>query len=236
MQVTPIDNGFLYGLDAQHLIEFQGHLLEASTAKALMQMQQAAQKDGINIAICSAYRDFDKQMQIWNLKACGKRRLLDKNNQLVDANNLNANDLIDTILIWSALPGTSRHHWGTDIDIFDSNCISQSDLRLVSDEYMPGGPCHALFNWMQSHAHKFGFYRPYQAGLSGVSPEPWHYSYYPSSHSLLKLFRTADLALIINNHDLAVKQALAPRLPELVNQYVMKIAPAPDLHKQEQFL
>ena len=62
----------LYGLDASALVEFESLLLQSDTATAFAAMRTAAQKDGIQLAICSAYRSFDKQLSIWNGSLCGK--------------------------------------------------------------------------------------------------------------------------------------------------------------------
>ena len=43
--------------------------------------------------------------------------------------------LIETILLWSALPGGSRHHWGTDVDVFDAAAVAPGnacDRKLLS--------------------------------------------------------------------------------------------------------
>ncbi|WP_028773868.1 M15 family metallopeptidase [Shewanella waksmanii] len=236
LSISQIKNKSLYGLEEQHLVAFEGQLLEQKTAIALAKMQQAAFDDGVTISLCSGYRSFEKQMQIWNNKASGKRQLLDQHNQPVAWQDLTANKLIDTILIWSALPGASRHHWGTDVDLFDVSAISKQDLQLISAEYQPGGPCNALYQWLEKNSHRFGFYRPFQQGLSGVSPEPWHYSFYPVSQPLTQLYQAEDLAVILNANNVQLKQQLVARLPELVKEYVFTVAPAPKAFVQEQVI
>ena len=52
-----------------------------------------------------------------------ERPLLDANNQPLDALQLGETERLHAILHWSALPGTSRHHWGTDLDIYDPDCL-----------------------------------------------------------------------------------------------------------------
>lgn len=121
------------------LVDYAGQKLEPQTLAAFLTMAEAAKKDDIELAICSAYRSFERQLAIFNAKANGSRPLLDKNSHPVDTQNLNEAELLDTILIWSALPGSSRHHWGTDIDLFDASTVDKASLQLVCSEYEQGG-------------------------------------------------------------------------------------------------
>ncbi|ABZ76870.1 peptidase M15B and M15C DD-carboxypeptidase VanY/endolysin [Shewanella halifaxensis HAW-EB4] len=224
-----VEHPFLYGLEDQHLVECLGYLLEANTAAAFFNMQQAASTAGIDIQICSGYRDFDKQLSIWNAKASGRRAVLDKASKPVSIESLCSNELIDTILLWSALPGMSRHHWGTDIDIFDGNRIKKPELQLVPAEYQHGGPCLALSQWLHSHAEKYGFYLPYQQGLSGVSPEPWHLSYFPISKDYINSYDIDSVKTVLACCDILHKDEILERIAPLVNEYVLRVAPVPTL-------
>ncbi|MCH1930109.1 M15 family metallopeptidase [Shewanella sp. A25] len=198
--------------------------IHKQTADAFIAMADSALEAGIKLGICSAFRSFDRQLAIWNAKASGNRVVLDKNEQAVDITGLSDTELVDTILLWSALPGASRHHWGTDLDVFDANQIEVSSLRLVEAEYVGSGPCAKLHTWLKAHAKDFGFYFPFQPNQSGVSPEPWHISYFPHSQGLLAQFDTQALAQVIVNSDMRLKDAVLARLPELVNEYVRRVA------------
>jgi len=232
---------FLYGLETEEaprrtLVNLSGSesgsgaevWLEAETAKAFLKMQAAAEQDGIALAICSGYRSFERQLAIWNAKASGKRPLLDKNSLPVgDVGALSDDELVALILLWSALPGASRHHWGTDVDLFDSAQISKHELKLVNAEYEPQGPCYKLDLWLDERAPDFGFYRPFQAGLSGVSPERWHLSFLPKAKGFLEQFDSDRLRQILDHSEVTLKQGLLRRLPELVETYVRHVAPYP---------
>lgn len=198
--------------------------LELQTALAFQAMADSAAKDGIKLAICSAYRPFDRQLAIWNAKASGKRVVLDINEQPADIAPLSDDELVDLIILWSALPGASRHHWGTDIDVFDAEQIEVKSLRLVDAEYRDGGPCAHLHQWLVANAKDFGFYFPFQKGQSAVSAEPWHISYFPVSQTLLPQFEVQALAQVIQQSDMLLKDAVIRRLPELVAEYVHRIA------------
>lgn len=217
----------LYGLDNSHLVPFGKYLLEQQTLSAFLPMQSAARLAGFELSICSAFRDFERQVAIWNAKALGQRPVLDSQSCPVDISQLTPNQIMDAILLWSALPGTSRHHWGTDIDVFDANTIEQSALNLVTAEYQSAGPCHGLYIWLSQHAWRYGFYFPYQAGKSGVSPEPWHLSYAPVASGYLNDFNIQDLHQLISNSDISLKNDILARLDELVGHYVHFVAPAP---------
>lgn len=222
-----ISHPHLYGLDEANLVKFESVLLQQETAKAFAAMRDAAKRQGINIAICSAYRSFDKQLSIWNSKATGKRPLLDKQHQPLNFESLPSQQIIDSILIWSALPGASRHHWGTDIDVYDPSKISRDALQLVAAEYQANGPCHALYQWLQQHANQFGFYFPFQQGKSGVSTEEWHLSYYPVASHYTESYLCQDLYKVFEYAEFELKSPVMARLDELVNHYVKFVASVP---------
>ncbi len=227
-QLTNLQYPALYGLDESHLVPLGQFLLTARTLTAFNKMQQHALSDGIDVQICSAYRNFERQMAIWNGKALGKRTLLDINNQPIDHSRLTDEQLVDAILCWSALPGASRHHWGTDIDVFDGNNISKADLKLISDEYVDNGPCAQLASWLNQHAKEHGFYLPYQANKSGVSPEPWHLSYFPESSQFLSQYQPDSLRQLLSQAEITLQSALLKKLDTLVDHYVFFVANTPE--------
>jgi hypothetical protein len=149
---------------------------------------------------------------------------LDANELPVNIQGLSDDAIVDLILLWSALPGASRHHWGTDLDVFDAAQIDVKALRLVEAEYVQGGPCAKLHAWLVENAHHFGFYFPFQQGQSAVSPEPWHISYFPISQLLLPQFDRAELATLLANSDMLLKDAVLARLDCLIDEYVLRIA------------
>ncbi|GGI86918.1 M15 family metallopeptidase [Shewanella gelidii] len=224
MSGNAIKNSYLYGIQPHQLIDCAGVQLQQDTAAAFTAMQRQAQLEGIHIEICSAHRTFVKQAQIFNAKANGIRPLLDIECRPLDSKSLNQDELLHAILNWSALPGGSRHHWGTDIDVFDTNRIKQKDLKLVAAEYEATGPCGKLSSWLKEHAPQYGFFFPYQKGKSGVSPEPWHLSYAPISARYLELFDPKALQDIIYHSDISLKKSILDHLPYLVEKYVYRIA------------
>lgn len=224
-----INHPELYGLDDSKLVQLeQGIKLTLNTTHAFEKLKKAAQKQDINIKICSAYRSFSRQLTIWNDKAQGKRVLLDKTNQAIDPVNLSAEQLVNTILHWTMLPGASRHHWGTDFDVYDGNQINKQALKLVTDEYQKSGPCYRLHQWLTQHAHDYGFYFPYQVGKSGVQAEPWHLSYFPQSGEFLHSFNIQVLRSVLASENLLLKPQILAQLSIICEQYVFRVATPPN--------
>jgi len=94
--------------------DIEGRLMRKEAYDAFIQMWNAAQEDGIHLTIISATRNFDYQKGIWERKWTGKTPL----NGQTDATTIeDDNSRALAILEYSSMPGTSRHHWGTDIDI-----------------------------------------------------------------------------------------------------------------------
>jgi LAS superfamily LD-carboxypeptidase LdcB len=145
--------------------------LETKTQGALKKMQNAALKEGIKIEVASGYRSFDRQRQIWNGKY-----------QRYKAQGLSPDAIFDKIVEYSTVPGTSRHHWGTDMDLIDGNA-KYSGSVLVTDKFHGDGPFCKLKDWMDENSSKFGFELVYtmNENRTGFEYEPWHYSYAPVS-------------------------------------------------------
>src|SRR5258708_29317479 len=91
--------------------------LHPLAATALQAMRAAAAAAGIDLMPASGFRDFARQLSIWNDKFSGARPLLDRAGQPLVADTMDEPARVAAILIWSALPGASRHHWGSDCDL-----------------------------------------------------------------------------------------------------------------------
>lgn len=176
---------------------------------ALRQLRDAAAAAGFELAVASSFRSFERQLAIWCGKVAGERPVLDSQGQPLDITRLSDEQLLWAILRWSALPGASRHHWGTEIDVFDRAAVAPDyRLQLVPAEYQQDGPFAGLAEWMAARLARddlFGFYRPYACDRGGVAPEPWHLSYRPQARhyadaitpaNLLPLWRQVQLPLL----------------------------------------
>lgn len=155
------------------------HCLHPHTLAAYVNMQHAAHSDNIDLQLVSSFRSFERQLHIWNRKWSGQTPLLDVNSTPLDPSKLSDKQKLDAILTWSALPGGSRHHWGTDMDVYDKRAVSKwnDNFSLVAHEYDVNGPCYALSQWLSINMQRFGFIRPFNQYRGGVACEPWHISH-----------------------------------------------------------
>jgi LAS superfamily LD-carboxypeptidase LdcB len=212
------------GTDASHLCEAHGgQRLERETNLAFLSMQRAAMKDNVDISIASSYRDFERQKLIWNDKWEGLRPLYSPNGELLNTQALTAYEKLHGILTWSALPGGSRHHWGSDLDVYDRPSIENTGqtLQLIPEEYQNSGPCFALSCWLKRFAADFGFYLPYEKYTGGVSIEPWHLSYHPVAQEIQTLLSCNALYDFLKNQDFAGKEFVLSELPAIYHRYIL---------------
>ncbi|WP_240725261.1 M15 family metallopeptidase [Mangrovimicrobium sediminis] len=174
----------LTGRDDTHVIPVGGgHRLCPPVAEAFRALQADARAAGFELAIASSFRDFDRQLAIFNGKARGERPVHDDRGAAVDITGLTPEQGLAAILRFSALPGTSRHHWGTDLDVYDVAAVpADYRVQLTPEEVYPPGPFAALHEWLDARmaaGESHGFYRPYAGDRGGVAPERWHLSYAP---------------------------------------------------------
>jgi len=160
---------------------------------AFLKMKEAAAKEGFTIKIVSGYRTFDRQKLIFERKY----------KRFTEA-GLSPAEAIDKIIEYSTIPGTSRHHWGTDIDIIDDNGNYEGDV-LVADKFHGDGPFCKFREWLEKHANTFGFYIVYTNNpkRKGFKYEPWHYSYAPLSKPMLQAYKKLDIRKILQEQNLA---------------------------------
>ena len=212
--------------------QVETHLTQLNTRTAIhhkvvapfMALQESAKKAGFDLQIASGFRSFERQLLIWNKKYAGKVPLLAKDESVLDIHQLSELEKLFAILHWSALPGASRHHWGTDFDIYDPSLLPRGkNLQLTFAEYEKSGYFFELSQWLSDNMGEFGFYRPYQTYQGGVAAEPWHISYMPIAQECLKkLNRAVILDLIIENNVLG-KSLICQQLPMIYKKYICNI-------------
>lgn len=170
-----------------------GHKLRLDAHNAFLKMKDAAGKTGINIEVVSSYRSFDHQKRIWTRKY----------NQNIKE-GLSKEKAIGKIIEYSTIPGTSRHHWGTDIDIIDGK-PKQPKQVLNPKHFTDNGPYQKLKLWMDDHSESFGFYLVYDNNpdRTGFKYEPWHYSYKPLSQLYIRELDKPRLIDLIKKEKLA---------------------------------
>ena len=202
-----------------------GAALHPAVLEPFLALREAAAREGIELAICSGFRDFEAQCRIWNLKFRGERPCYDARGNIRETATLGAIDLIDAILGWSALPGASRHHWGCDIDVIDRAALPPDyRVRLLPHEVEPGGVFHRMHLWLDENVARFGFFRPYREYRGGVYPEPWHLSYAAVAVPAMALLNEELIAAAIKTGDMLGAAAVLDRLPEIFRSHVVNVA------------
>jgi len=145
--------------------------LQTEVLNAFIRMAEHAAKDGVSLRIVSATRGFDAQKTIWEAKYQGKRLVEGID---LSKSTLSSRDKCLKIMRFSSMPGTSRHHWGTDFD-----------LNALEDAYFQKSEGKAVYAWLTAHAPLYGFCQPYskkgEERKSGYEEEKWHWSYKPLS-------------------------------------------------------
>ena len=162
-------------------VAFKKEYLDKRALRAFLRMRSSAGRAGINLYILSGFRSFQDQKRIWEAKLKRLKRYPPKERVL-------------EILKYSAMPGTSRHHWGSDIDIVYSK--RKPSLTNRSFEFGYG---RKVYRWLRKNASKFGFCQPYLSDPEkkrnpgrysmGYNEEKWHWSYRPLASQYLKEYR-----------------------------------------------
>ena len=144
--------------------------LRKDAYEAFIEMHEAAAKQGIDLVIRSAARNFDYQKGIWERKWTGETKIESGKDASVAYPDPKERAL--AILRFSSMPGTSRHHWGTDID-----------LNAFENSWFEAGEGKAVYDFLTTHAAGYGFCQPYtekgEKRPNGYEEEKWHWSYMP---------------------------------------------------------
>lgn len=202
------ENDLLVSVDAQ-LANRTGMLMHKKAYQAFKEMKNAALQDHVELIIISAFRGFDHQKRIWENKWNGRQMLY---------GNINARDISSDIerareiLRFSSMPGTSRHHWGTDID-----------LNSLNNKYFESGKGQQVYDWLKQNAHEFGFCQPYtQIDASrdgGYEEEKWHWSYMP----IAKVYLNTYVDSVNYSHITGFDGWETASEVKVIEQYVLKI-------------
>lgn len=192
-QVTPN----LYG---------KGFRLRKEAAKAFEAMSAAALKAGFKPYAISSYRSFNHQKGIWDRKY----------NRYTKA-GLSPQQAIQKIIKYSTIPGTSRHHWGTDLDIIDGK-VGIVENPLNEKHFNKGGVYHPFKLWLNENAAKFDFYETYtnKKGRKGFAYEPWHFSYQPTACQMLQEYTFLDFPKLVTSFKI---QGHTHFTPTVINDY-----------------
>lgn len=191
---------------------------------AFKALRKSALKAGLELKIASGFRSFERQLYIWNNKFNGNIAIKNMDGNTVDISKLSDWQIIKSILVYSALPGASRHHWGCDIDVYAPNLLAiDQSLQLEPWEYQESGPMASLSTWLTEHAAQFEFYMPYDCYRGGVAEEPWHLSFLPLAKQYQKSFDLQILRTCLQHSDIAGKTVIIDNLEEIATQYINNV-------------
>ena len=152
--------------------------LRKEVLTAFLKMKDEALKANVSLKVISGTRNFEHQKNIWNYKWNVKFK------------NLSPLKRVKKILEYSSMPSTSRHHWGTDLDI-----------NNLSNTHFLNGTGKKTYDWLLKNAAKFGFHQVYTSkenGRTGYQEEKWHWSYTPLSSVYLKFYNDNIILKDIN--------------------------------------
>ncbi|MFT4520283.1 MAG: LAS superfamily LD-carboxypeptidase LdcB [Halioglobus sp.] len=223
----------LTGLDESHLVSLPcGQRLQAEAAEAFAALQADASAVGYELAIASSYRSFSRQLTLWNGKASAQRPVHDDEGNSVLMEGLSPQQQLHAILRYSAIPGTSRHHWGTELDVFDAAALPESyEVQLTPQEVAAGGlfdPLHCWLDERMAAGRSHGFFRPYAEDRGGVAQERWHLSYTPLSLPLAAQFSTALLPQCWDCDEVTESLLLRPEIENDLEQLITRYVVVPD--------
>ncbi|WP_188008847.1 M15 family metallopeptidase [Grimontia hollisae] len=214
----------LTGQTQDHLLSLtDGRLVHHNVKADFLKLQTAAEKAGFTLTIASSFRDFARQQMIWDNKFHGLRPILGSEGLPLDTASLSEEEKVRAILRWSALPGASRHHWGTDIDIYASNLLPEDvNIQLEPWEYLSGHQ-RPFFEWLTANMEHFGFYLPYREDRGGVAFEPWHISHVATTQGTLDILTPDALRTVIASSDIAGRETVLNALDWIYSQYVSNV-------------
>ena len=173
-----IDNNSMTGSSGDHLVAWSAgsvpigsshnssiaissYFIHPQVVAPLIELRQLAGHQGFDLRLCSSFRSFDRQLAIWNEKAMGLRPVFANSGAKVDMQELDEWQQVQAIMRWSALPGASRHHWGTDFDIYDAAAIDKNyQLQLTPQEVEGEGVFAPFHNWLDTVIESSWFLSP----------------------------------------------------------------------------
>jgi LAS superfamily LD-carboxypeptidase LdcB len=187
-EAPPLTEKHLLGLRTPHGLitdSESGQFALEEVMEAYFRLREKAARDGWRLILVSGYRSFGSQRRVWNH--------YDKSYQKMGS--LDVKGRVRAIMSTVSVPGLSRHHWGTELD------ISEETLRGQLVKIQPDTPQKVLdfYTWMEKNATEFGFCRVYLGKHGAVMDEPWHWSYYPFSRVYEKqLMNIKDFSQIMD--------------------------------------
>lgn len=133
--------------------------IDARCYPELQAMMDDCRAVGLSPIICSSYRTYDKQEELFEQQV---QEFINQGYGKLDAQKKAAGAV--------ARPGTSEHELGLAIDIVD-----ESNQRL--NQYQENT---AVQRWLMQNSWRYGFILRYpsdKTDITGIQYEPWHYRF-----------------------------------------------------------
>lgn len=146
--------------DASWVEPHDNHLVDARIVEDLTAMLTAAEAEGVHPVICSSFRTYDYQENLFENRIERAER----------EDHLEGAEAEEAAAFWVAPPGASEHQTGLAVDIVDAD-------YLELDE---GQESTATQQWLMAHCAEYGFILRYptdKSAATGIGYEPWHYRY-----------------------------------------------------------
>lgn len=132
---------------------------DARIISDLFEMLKEAQNDGVNLSICSPYRDINRQKVLFNRKI---KAYMKQGMSYMEAYQISSQTV--------TVPGASEHQIGLAIDFLTTNYTSLNEGFADTE----------AGKWLAENACDYGFILRYPKGkeyITGIEFEPWHYRY-----------------------------------------------------------
>lgn len=167
----PLNSGF-----GVNLAEIQpGQQVDKRIIRDLQEMLDAAEEEGHELHVYSAFRDMKKQQSLFN--DCMKR---------LQEEGLNFREAFYESKARIALPGTSEHQTGLAVDIAAKDYFYLDESRGNQEEA----------RWLAKNSFRFGFilrYPQHKESITGIRYEPEHFRYV--GKTIAKFIADNDLTL-----------------------------------------
>lgn len=140
--------------------------MDERVAPYMIEMIEAAKKDGINLWVLSTYRTYEYQ-----------QGLFERNVKELKNSGMTEEEAIKETAANVAVPGTSEHHTGLAADIMCAEWTGG-----ITDDFAETD----AYQWLHEHCAEYGFIERYpknKTDITGIVYEPWHYRFVGKEHA-----------------------------------------------------
>jgi hypothetical protein len=130
---------------------------------AFRALQREGDAFGWKIILVSGYRSYNGQRHLWNKKF----------KSVWEEAEMDGEHCVRSVFEYTSLPGFSRHHWGTELDLGEYHIKRRTQVPLGKER----PKMEDFYAWLEVNAPRFGFCKVYKGVLGAIQEEPWHWSY-----------------------------------------------------------